>query len=900
MASLASLYSIIMGPYNALGRRGGSAASRSQNAYAQKYRNDLLRIVQKYELDGDRISAIAERDRLDRGAQFIHWRMEYLEGVREEKGKNIRSMISSSAEELKGRRAAFSKFSTEWTTPYSIIIGNVKDARNASASRRDAAPMQFYRAMAVMTGATGLTKDKYDPNSPRFPSTFREAVKVAQKDLGTFIVWETGSDGTQLQATWAGADDLTRSSLGRNLKGLIEDYNARNQEYQAQKREFETGISQIETSLTELEKKMNAGAADPALQAEWDKIRDAERQLFEKRGKQIEAPEDADQLATEKRRLESEVINHPGYLDAVRQLQGALPEDEQKRRAFAVVISDPPFRAWAEDHGYDLERIGNAEVTWEGNRPTVGKYKIGIDAVKAYRVWTKQHELAPGDYGRLVSADTGEVVRLTLKDGGEVWGKRLKFHAADPLGTIRISTDEGELKEYSADQLASIVSITRKDDPSRAQKAAQSIAKGSTVADIRAQYTQDVKKEIAYHTTPGEGEEPLKYYKWKEGPNKDKYVTKQEWADLQKVSEPQLEAFRWRTAAGPNQYMTLTGLISKDGRIWYDREDRTGWDEVPQDQAVAVLKEMIEEASSSDEEISVERFPVGIKGAGKTNRWATGEDVVWAAKNKLNPLFKPDEVEPFKMSIAVTTEVKDVTPTTDVPDPVMEQQFVVPEDVEGEESQFTIGTTQVPRTTYVTPPAKAEGGVVGADGPEVVQVGEEGPEFVIPNTLMTPEILEHIQALAADRGIDIDTSVATEAEASPEEDEQLDLLQEGVTQKANSNYKLGLAMLDELESKTGTKPPASILEIKRIIGLTRSLTLNVSYMEETLNRAENSEKMSPEWQKHMADFNAYSGRVTQLQEELKKLTEKVDMSQLMAQAEKARTQVASQRDGGTV
>ena len=71
-------------------------------------------------------------------------------------------------------------------------------------------------------------------------------------------------------------------------------------------------------------------------------------------------------------------------------------------------------------------------------------------------------------------------------------------------------------------------------------------------------------------------------------------------------------------------------------------------------------------------------------------------------------------------------------------------------------------------------------------------------------------------------------------------------------------------------------------------------------MEETLNRAENSEKMSPEWQKHMADFNAYSGRVTQLQEELKKLTEKGDMSQLMAQAEKARTQVASQRDGGTV
>jgi hypothetical protein len=177
----------------------------------------------------------------------------------------------------------------------------------------------------------------------------------------------------------------------------------------------------------------------------------------------------------------------------------------------------------------------------------------------------------------------------------------------------------------------------------------------------------------------------------------------------------------------------------------------------------------------------------------------------------------------------------------------------------------------------------AEGGVAGKGGEEEIIVGEEGPELVLPAALT-----RKIMALAESRK---GKKPAPEADAATESDEdaELALLQDGVAQRAEGVYKLGKAMYEA----TDEKPPPTVATVMQIMRLTKTLTLNVSYMEEMLDRAEDEEKMSPSWYKHMNDLQFYSERVDKLNAAIDKLKEGVDMAKLQQQVQ------AEQPQGGS-
>jgi len=114
-------------------------------------------------------------------------------------------------------------------------------------------------------------------------------------------------------------------------------------------------------------------------------------------------------------------------------------EKEREDAGMAMGIASPVFRAWAADHGFDA--IGSVKIGEDG-MPIVSTYREGGDDIAALRAYKKQQMRKPGNYG-FKAIDSGEIWRVELTDGSTVTGTRLRRHAADPFGAIRIVTKDG-------------------------------------------------------------------------------------------------------------------------------------------------------------------------------------------------------------------------------------------------------------------------------------------------------------------------------------------------------------------------------------------------------------------------------------------------------------------------
>ena len=132
------------------------------------------------------------------------------------------------------------------------------------------------------------------------------------------------------------------------------------------------------------------------------------------------------------------------YVEKLRaQIMGGETSDSV-RSGIAKGIADPVFRAWAADYGWD--RLGRVSMNEDGT-PDYSTYVAGGDDIAALLAWERQSKRAAGNYG-LRGIDTGEVLRIEFTDGTAITGKRLRRHAADPKGVIRIVTPEGARQVY--------------------------------------------------------------------------------------------------------------------------------------------------------------------------------------------------------------------------------------------------------------------------------------------------------------------------------------------------------------------------------------------------------------------------------------------------------------------
>ena len=224
-----------------------------------------------------------------------------------------------------------------------------------------------------------------------------------------------------------------------NMLDMLEEYNGALRQERVIDDRLQTQGDLAERQINQAIALINAGkkeAGEQALEAAMEMV-EGNQASFEKSTGMMSA-EAADSIiqAAHERKLTHRYAKH-----AVEFAKSKLSVDDQDeiREGLAKGIGNSGFRAWAADHGFD--RLGSVGFDEEGNID-VSTYRRGGDDVAALLAWKNQSMRRPGEFG-LKNVWSGEVWRVELKDGTSVTGRRMKRHAADPMGSIRIATEGG-------------------------------------------------------------------------------------------------------------------------------------------------------------------------------------------------------------------------------------------------------------------------------------------------------------------------------------------------------------------------------------------------------------------------------------------------------------------------
>tara|TARA_R110002012_G_scaffold24499_2_gene81765 strand:- start:706 stop:3654 length:2949 start_codon:yes stop_codon:yes gene_type:complete len=290
----------------------------------------------------------------------------------------------------------------------------------------------------------GTSPPKLIPSDPGFAVTMKGLIDALNNSQpGRDIIVLRGDGFVDIEATkaqFAAADRAMDTSAARGLFASLSDYNgARRQELviddrlKQEERRFTANlngaISRLEANPDDPEALRNLELVQEGLE-QADAVFMAENNLI---SQEVANSRIQNALARQKTSEEANA--------AMRFAKKMLNQDDNNEieEGLARGISNSGFRAWAADHGFD--RLGSVEFDENGN-VDVSTYREGGDDVGALLAWKKQSMRKAGNYG-VRGIQTGEIWRVELKDGSEVTGHRLKRHAADPMGSIRIVTADG-------------------------------------------------------------------------------------------------------------------------------------------------------------------------------------------------------------------------------------------------------------------------------------------------------------------------------------------------------------------------------------------------------------------------------------------------------------------------
>ena len=284
-------------------------------------------------------------------------------------------------------------------------------------------------------------KPNISPTDPAFTATMRALLEGANRHNGKKLV-VFGRDGlVDIRATQANIN--ARKMSGPEMTNLVNSMKAYNA-----KRLQEIGIDEgYEEAITLADNRYQAAVAklrkDPN---DAEALNDLEAINEQIESGKIQFLADANLVSKEEAEKELEIIDL--RMDAATEARTAAAyaksklggdDQDEVREGLAKGVSNSAFRAWAADHGFD--RLGSVDFDKDG-KVDVDTYKEGGDDVAALLAWQKQSLRKPGNYG-FRAVNSGEIWRVELKDGTEVTGHRLRRHAADPNGAIRIVTAEG-------------------------------------------------------------------------------------------------------------------------------------------------------------------------------------------------------------------------------------------------------------------------------------------------------------------------------------------------------------------------------------------------------------------------------------------------------------------------
>ena len=246
------------------------------------------------------------------------------------------------------------------------------------------------------------------------------------------------------------------------MVNMITNYEFHQRNIADQREDLEADLNKIGDQIDDISKGIDAGEDPDTIFDRFKGLIQAERDLEElfRDGKGFDEldAEIANEILREQEAADATTLRME---DKVAELLD--PTDQvftRHEREMAQIISGPNFRAWAADNGFD--RIGNASRD-ETGKADVTTYVPGKHDIRALRLFNRQQRMGPGRYG-LRNMGTGQFVRFNL-DGQTYEGIRLKLHAGDPPGTMRVVVGPGEPMVFSREQVPDVEVV--QDSPER-------------------------------------------------------------------------------------------------------------------------------------------------------------------------------------------------------------------------------------------------------------------------------------------------------------------------------------------------------------------------------------------------------------------------------------------------
>jgi hypothetical protein len=288
----------------------------------------------------------------------------------------------------------------------------------------------------------GVDKPTMLRDDPAYAATLLQVMNAVNRENGNVKLFAVDDD-TGLVDIEATRDTQSYRQMNPETRGDLDDtltaYNLLRAKQNQQ-------AAMLDQQKGEGEKRMQAAAAalasgknrefDRLIELEKDKSSSAQLKFEADEGLVSQAEADAVIESADKRTESAEEAR-----EIIEYVEGRLGADGERKfeSGLAKGISNEGFRAWAADHGYD--RLGRVQMGKDG-KPDLSTYVEGGDDVTALLAWKKQSLRRAGNYG-LRGIDTGEIWSIELNDGTLITGRRLKRHAADPMGAIRIVTADG-------------------------------------------------------------------------------------------------------------------------------------------------------------------------------------------------------------------------------------------------------------------------------------------------------------------------------------------------------------------------------------------------------------------------------------------------------------------------
>tara|TARA_R110001592_G_scaffold636_1_gene3310 strand:- start:10279 stop:13230 length:2952 start_codon:yes stop_codon:yes gene_type:complete len=357
----------------------------------------------------------------------------------------------------KGREANITKYFKAVRSPDMEMV-QVAEREFAGGDGRDS----FLAAWKVWTQPqTYLKADKpkIAQDDPAYTATFKQIMNNVNQ-FGEIVVFdENGLVDISKTRAILKRRQIQESTL-TNFEAEVEAYNVlmarRNEQSSMLARQKEEGRERLKAAQGHLERKDNA-AFDNTIEGAKEAAHMAEL-AAEAMGGIIDKDEAIAAIESANLRRESSA-EADWVIKYIREQLGGSDQDKI-RDGLAKGIGNEGFRAWAADHGFD--RLGRVQTGKDG-KLVLSSYVEGGDDVAALLAWKKQSLRRAGNYG-LRGIDSGEIWSVELRDGTLVTGRRLKRHAADPMGAIRIVTADGA--RVITPQEAKQASILQRPEPS--------------------------------------------------------------------------------------------------------------------------------------------------------------------------------------------------------------------------------------------------------------------------------------------------------------------------------------------------------------------------------------------------------------------------------------------------